>query len=233
MKIAIIEDDCADGELLESLLRQHFLRENTKAEISLFSSGDDFLAEWPQELDILFLDIQMPGKNGIQIAEKVRETDERVLIIFVTNSAQYSLAGYSVEALDYLLKPATPELLDRLLTRAVRRLGSSERSYLTIHNSDGLFVVNLSDVNFIELQNRRLIVHTSSEQISCMGTLQSMEEQLPSTFFRCHTAFIINLNAVERLKGPDVIVAGAVIPISKHRRKDFIRALTDCIGETL
>lgn len=60
-----------------------------------------------------------------------------------------------------------------------------------------------------------------------------MEEQLPKTFFRCHNAFLINLNAVESVQGSNVIVAGKNIPISKHRRKEFIEVLTTCIGERL
>jgi DNA-binding LytR/AlgR family response regulator len=233
MRIAIVEDVQAESELLEGLLKQYFLRENIKVEISIYNSGEDFLAGWPMEVDLAFLDIQMGGWNGIQVAAKIRETNERVIIIFITNNPQYSLAGYSVEALDYLIKPVTPELLDRLLPKAIRKLGDSERTRLTIHNCEGYFVINLGDVNYIELENRRMMIHTKTDVVSCQGTMQSMEEQLPKTFFRCHSAFLINLLAVECLKGQDVIIGGKLIPISKHRRSEFIRSLTECIGDTL
>lgn len=233
MRIAIVEDVRADSELLEKLLKHFFLGENTKVEIAVYNSGEDFLVEMPLNLDMIFFDIQMDGLNGIEVAARVRKTNEHIVIIFVTNNPQYALAGYSVDALDYLIKPPTQELIDRLLPRAVRRLGEAHHACLTIHNNEGLFVVNVSDVNYIELENRRMIVHTRSESISCLGTLQSMEEQLPGTFFRCHSAFLINLLAVECLKGQDVIVAGKQIPISKHRRSEFIHALTECIGDAL
>jgi DNA-binding LytR/AlgR family response regulator len=233
MRIAIVEDVQAESELLEELLKQYFLRENIKVEIRIYNSGEDFLAGWPMEVDLAFLDIQMGGWNGIQVAAKIRETNDRVIIIFITNNPQYSLAGYSVEALDYLIKPVTPELIDRLLPKAIRKLGDSERSRLTIHNSEGYFVINLGDVNYIELENRRMMIHTKTDVVSCQGTIQSMEEQLPKTFFRCHSAFLINMLAVECLKGQDVIVGGKLIPISKHRRSEFIRSLTECIGDTL
>jgi DNA-binding LytR/AlgR family response regulator len=233
MKIAIVEDDQEDSELLEKLLKQYLLGENMKVDITVYRSGEDLLVETPLELDLLFLDIQMDGLNGIQVAAKVRQTNEHIVIIFVTNNPQYALAGYSVDALDYLIKPPTKELIERLMPRAVRRLGEADRACLTIHNYDGLFVVNLSDINYIELENRRTIVHTKTASISCIGTLQSMEEQLPGMFFRCHSAFLVNLMAVECLKGQDVVVAGKQIPISKHRRREFIRALTECIGDAL
>lgn len=233
MKIAIVEDLQADSQLLENLLKQYFLFHNIKVEITTYTSGEDILGEWPLELDIVFLDIQMGKLNGLDVAAKIRESNEHVVIIFVTNNPQYSLAGYSVDALDYLIKPATPELIDRLLPRALRRLGDTGRARLTIHNNEGFFVVNLVDLNYIELENRRVVVHTKTGSISCMGTMQSMEDQLPKTFFRCHSAFLVNLHAVESLKDQDVQIAGKLIPISKHRRKEFVRALTECIGDTL
>jgi DNA-binding LytR/AlgR family response regulator len=233
MRIAIVEDSLPDEKLLEELLKQYFLRENIKAEIVPFTSGEDFLADWPLAVDMVFLDIQMGVLNGIQVAEKIRESNDRVIITFLTNNPQYSLAGYSVEALDYLIKPVTPELLERLLAKVVRRLGEADHTRITIHNADGYFVVNLVDILYIELENRRMVIHTRTGDISCQGTIQSMEEQLPGTFFRCHSAFLINLLAVESLKGQDAVVGGKLIPISKHRRREFIRALTETIGDTL
>lgn len=233
MKIAVVEDNKDDGKILEELLRQYFLHEKINVEIEFFASGEDILVEWPLEFDIVFLDIQMEKLNGIEVASKIRETNERVVIIFVTNNPQYSLAGYSVEALDYVIKPVSFELLERVIPRALRKLGNSNRACLTIHNNDGYFVVNLSDVYYIEFENRRVVIHTRTGLVTCVKTLQYIEEQMPKTFFRCHSAFLINLLEVESLQGQYVIVAGKMIPISKHRRKEFIGALTDCVGDQL
>lgn len=233
MKIAIVEDNEADSDFLEDLLRQYFLRENIKAEMMTYFSGSDFLAEWPLDLDMVFLDIQMPGLDGLEVANRIHRASEHTIIIFVTNNPQYAIQGYSVEALDYLLKPPTQAAIGRLLPRAIRRLGNAGRGRLTLRNNDGLFVIDLCDVNFIELKRRRLYVHSQNGVITCMGSLHGMEKRLPDTFFRCHSAFIVNLLAVEQLKEQDVIVKGTLIPISKHRRKGFLRALTGCIGDSL
>lgn len=233
MKVAIVEDNEADSDLLEDLLRQYFLRENIKAEVTTYFSGSDFLAEWPLELDMVFLDIQMPGLDGIEVAKRVHETGEHTVIIFVTNNPQYAIQGYSVEALDYLLKPPTQAGIDRLLPRAIRRLVNDGRGRLTLRNNDGLFVIDLCDVDYIELKRRRLHVHSRNGVITCIGSLQDMEKRLPGTFFRCHSAFIVNLLAVEQLKEQDVVVKGTLIPISRHRRKEFLQALTSCIGDAL
>lgn len=233
MKIAIVEDNPSDSSILEELLKRYFLRENILMELKKYTSGEDFFVGWPLEFDIVFLDIQLEKLNGIEIAVKIRETNERAVIIFVTNNSQYSLAGYSVDALDYLVKPISFELIDRVLPRAVRRLDNSDKGCLTLHTNDGYFVVNLVDINYIETENRKMVIHTKTGEITCIRTLQYMEEKLPKTFFRCHSAFLVNLLAVESLRGAYALVAGKMIPISKHRRTEFIRAFTDCIGDKL
>ena len=233
MKIAIVEDNPADVRIIEDLLRRYFFRECIIADIETFNSGEDLLAEWPFEIDIVFLDIHMEKLNGIETASKIRETNERAVIILVTNNPQYSLAGYSVDALDYLVKPISFELLDRVLPRALRRLENSDRNSLTIRNNDGYFVVNPMDINFVEMDNRKVIIHTKTGSITCTRTLNHMQEKLPAIFFRCHSAFLINLHAVESLKDQCAVIGGKMIPISKHRRKEFVSALTNCIGDIL
>lgn len=233
MKIAIVEDNAADRNILEELLQRFSVRENICMDIEVYTSGEDVLVEWPADFDVVFLDIHMDKLNGIEVAAKFRETNERVIIIFITNSAQHSLMGYSVDALDYLIKPVTKELLDRAMVKALRRMDSTEQKCITIRNNDGFFVIHPKDIHYIELQNRKTVIHTKTGEVACLKTIQYMEEQLPNTFFRCHSAFLINLNSVESVKGPCAMVAGNMIPISKHRRREFLSLLTAFVGEKL
>ena len=233
MKIAIVEDNAADRVILEELLQQFSVRENICMDIGIYTSGEDVLADWPMDFDIVFLDIQMDKINGIEVAAKFRETNEKVIIIFITNNAQHSLMGYSVDALDFLIKPITKELLDRVLNKALRRLNNPDQKCITVRNNDGFFVIHPKDIHFIEMQNRKLIIHAKTGDVTCLRTIQYMEELLPDTFFRCHSAFLINLNSVESVKGPCAMVCGNLIPISKHRRKEFLSLLTAFVGEKL
>jgi DNA-binding LytR/AlgR family response regulator len=233
MKIGIVEDVQADRDLLESLLKQYIVQENLRGEFRIFSNSTDFLAEWPFPLDLAFLDIQMDGVNGVELAGRIRKHNDHTVIIFITNNPQYSLSGYSVDALDYLIKPPTSDVINQLLPRAIRRLGDMDRARITIRNTDGIFVINLCDVNYLELEKRRILVHTINGCVSFLGSMQSLVNQLPDNFFRCHTSFIVNLSAVQCLKGQDIVVAGTSIPISKHRRKEFLNALTDCMGDAI
>lgn len=233
MKLAIVEDNNGESKHLQNLVSEYCLINNISSEVATFTSAEDFFATWPMELDILFLDIMLEEMNGIEIAERIRESNERVIIIFTTSNPQFSLSGYAVDALDYLIKPVSKEILYRTLDKAINRLGDSRHNYFTVNNNDGYFVINTLDIYYIELLNRKTIIHTKSGPVACLRSLQYMEEQLPDTFFRCHSAFLVNLHAVESVQGPDIVVAGNTIPISKHRRKDFIRALTDFVGDKL
>ncbi len=230
MKIAIVEDNSIDRKVLEAKLMEWFLLRNTKLEIHSFTSGEEFLANWPSNFDIVFLDIQMADLNGIEVATKIRESNQRVGIIFITNNPEHSLMGYAVEALDYLIKPVSSQTLERVMERAFRRLDNAECEFLTVNNNEGYFVLKLSEIFFIEVKRRRLLIETKNGQVACTKTLQYMEKQLPKSFFRCHSAFLINLYAVESLQGQYCIIAGMKIPISKHRRKDLVNSLTDLIG---
>jgi DNA-binding LytR/AlgR family response regulator len=232
MKLAIVEDNNLESNYLHDLISEYCLN-NHSYDVTTFISAEDFFASWPMELDILFLDIMLDEMNGIELATKIRQTNERVIIIFTTSNPQFSLSGYAVDALDYLIKPVAKELLFRTLDKTIHRLGDFRHNYFTINNNDGYFVINTMDIYYIELLNRKLIIHTKSGPIACLRSLQYMEEQLPDTFFRCHSAFLVNLHAVESVQGPDIVVAGNTIPISKHRRKDFIRALTEFVGDKL
>lgn len=233
MKIAIVEDNNRESTYLQDLITEYCLKNNIGYEALTFISAEDFFTSWPMEVDILFLDILMEEMDGIELATKIRRENERVMIIFTTSNPQYSLAGYTVDALDYLVKPVSKELLFRTLDKAIHRLSVSRQNYFTINNTDGYFVINIMDIYYIEFVKRKLIIHTKSGPVACSRTVQYMEEQLPDTFFRCHNAFLVNLHAVESVMGSDIVVAGNTIPVSKHRRKDFIRALTNFVGDKL
>jgi len=175
----------------------------------------------------------MEGMDGVSAARRLRQYDEDVLIIFITNMVQYAIDGYSVGALDFVLKPVNEEAVARELDKAMKRLERKTSPVICVRNNEGVFVVDTKDILYIETYDRHLLVHTGQEAIACSDTLQAMAEKLPDWFFRCHSAYLVNIRQVERIVGSDLVVGGARIPLSKHRKKEFMQAMTGYVKEML
>ena len=233
MRMAIVEDDAADAQALSAALERYLASRETPYELARFTGSDDFLFDWPRPLDLLFLDIQMPGIDGMELAERVRENDEKVAIVFVTNTPDYSLRGYQVDASAYLVKPLSYEQFSQQMDRVWRKLDHVRGDFIAIRNAEGSFVVNTNDISCIELLGRRITVHTHSGDIAYSGAIGTLEQQLPDTFFRCHSSFIVSLKEVESIQGNEVTVAGRKVPVSRHRRKEFVEALSAYLGTAI
>ena len=106
-RIAIVEDDKSFIEELKKYLEQYSQEEGQEFEISTFYDGEEILENHVSGYDLILLDIEMPKVNGMDAAEKIREADENVVLMFITNMAQYAIRGYSVGALDFVMKPIT------------------------------------------------------------------------------------------------------------------------------
>ncbi len=105
MNIAIVEDTDADAENLESCINRYMKENNLCCTVKRFKDGMDFLDKYSSIYDLIFMDVDMPYKNGINVSAKLREIDEAVTLVFVTRLKQYAIDGYSVDASDFLLKP--------------------------------------------------------------------------------------------------------------------------------
>lgn len=233
LHIAVVDDEEREREQLKQYVERYFAGCGREASVSLYSDGAELIRKSPRDLDILFLDIQMEEVDGIRAARQIRGYDENVLIIFITNMVQYAIEGYSVDALDFVLKPVDEAAVARELDKAMKRLDAKASPVISLRNSHGVSVVDTGEICYIETYDRKLLVHTTRETVVCSETLQAIKQQLPDWFFRCHSAYLVNLRRVERIAGGDVIVAGERIPLSKHRKKEFMQAMTGYVREML
>ena len=234
LRIAIVEDEAHQREQLESGVRAVLCE--LSAELTCLDSAQPLMELYAagERFDLLLLDIQLPGMDGMSAAARVREFDADVLIVFITSMAQYAVQGYKVDALDFLVKPVAHEVLDACLSRALRRLKKREPASLSVRSGGSLRIVPVSSILYAESREHRTLLHTREEEIPCAGSLGSIEESLiPHGFFRCHAAFVVSFAQVERLDGGDVIIGGRRVPLSKHRRKQFLAALAAYWGERL
>ena len=229
--IAIVEDEKACSRQLQKYLEQYQNEKNMQFKVSVFSAGTELLTNYQPVYDLILLDIEMPGINGIDTAAKIRETDGEVALMFITNLAGYAIRGYEVEALDFVTKPVSYYQFAMRLSRCFRRLGKRESREILLSCPDGIKKLNISQIYYVEVQNRILHYYTSEGEYSLRGTIQSLEESLPAaSFAKCNRWYIVNLKHVSEVKKNTVVVGGYEVEISRRRRAAFLQSLAEYVG---
>lgn len=233
LQIAIAEDEAPARAALQEYLERWQTESGQQVQALFFESGTQLVEQLPQPLQLVLLDIQMPGLNGMETARLLREKLPEVELVFITSLTGYALESYEVAALDYLVKPVSYPRFCRSIQRAVRRIAQQQENLLTVKNTEGVFRVRVKDLLYVEVFSHRLVLHTAGQELSYSGTLAALEKRLGEGFFRCHSSFLINLEKVTGLDGSEVLLDGCRLPVSKYRRKALLTALAACWGDEL
>lgn len=225
--VAVCDDS---GKTVDSIKEN--IEEYGKAiqkDIRVFSyySGEELLESYKCNIDILFLDIRMPGMDGVSVAERIRQKDKKVIIIFLTSLVQYALDGYRVDASNYIIKPVSRKRLNMELERWIGELEKKEEPFITIHNDGGDYKILLKSIRYIETYRRNLMVHTDKTDIVCYWKLKDMEEKIGQYgFARSHASYLVNLFYVENIKKLDLMLTtGEILPVGKSKKKAFMEQL--------
>ncbi|HWT73424.1 MAG TPA: LytTR family DNA-binding domain-containing protein [Mobilitalea sp.] len=229
--IAIVEDDEKYLQQLCGFVKRYAEENKEVVDIKTFSDGDNIVYEYKAVYDIIFLDIQMKIMDGMKAAQNIRKMDENVILIFITNMAQYAIQGYSVNAMDFVLKPASYFAFSEELAKAIRRLKERTRAYLTVKQEAGLLRLDVTHITYIESQGHKILVHTENDTYTMVDTMKNMEQQMAKhRFSRCNNCYLVNLRYVERVQQNIVTVAGEELQISRPRKKAFMDDITDFVG---
>lgn len=232
ISIGIAEDDPASAALLVGYLERYEREHDQRFTVSTYSDGASLVAAYRPGLDILLLDVEMPGLDGFSAAQRIREGDGEVVIIFITNMTQLAIKGYEVDALSYVLKPVPYFAFSQEIKRSVARLRRRSADYLLLAVDGGLARVETDDIVFLESQKHRTVVHTVDGKHSVVGPLKNFEAQLEGkSFFRSNSGYLVNLRHVLGVHGSSSsLVGGHDLLISRSRKKAFLAALTDYLG---
>ena len=229
--IAIVEDELEFRQQLQEYLQQYEQENDVSFQISMFEDGADILENYENKYDIMLLDIEMPKVNGMDAAEKIREQDEDVVLMFITNMAQYAIHGYSVGALDFVMKPITYYAFSMKMKRALKRAQKKEQKPLVLNLTDGIKTLEIKQIYYVEVQNRMLHYYTSEGEIVVRGTLQSAETILkPYPFAKCNHWYIVNLMHVKEVNKNIAKVGPYQVEISRRNKAAFLKALTEYMG---
>lgn len=231
LRVAIVEDDPAAAQNLRGHVLRYFEANGGSVDVTEFLDGLDIVEDYCPVWDIIFMDIEMPHLDGMSAAKRIREIDPAVIIMFITNLAQYAIHGYSVGALDFVLKPVTYPQMALKLRRAVEMATLHARHNLILSVNGGKQKIITENIRYIEVIRHQLHIHTDEGDYAAPGSLQSIEEQLINLpFARCSNSFIVNLRAVTAIRKDSVFLGEIELPITRSKRQDFLRRLSDYMG---
>lgn len=231
IRIAIVEDDADDAAQLAEMTRTALERLGERGEIGIFYNPLYFLDNYNPDYDIIFMDIEMPEMNGMEVARRLRQKDTNVVLIFVTNVARFAVDGYTVDATDFIVKPTTSENLYTKLDRAIKNIAAGRGDRIIIRCRSGACVENASRIKYIEVIDHKLLFHTMDKVIAATGSLSKLEAQLKSRgFSKCNSCYLVNLAYVTEINNKIAYVGGEELVISRGRLKPFMKDLADKLG---
>ena len=231
IRIAIVEDDKQVQQQLVDYIRRYERQFGRMFDLVLFDDGDEIVSNYRPVYDIILLDVQMSRMDGMAAAEAIRRDIQDVILIFITNMAQFAIRGYAVDALDYVLKPVPYFAFSQQLQKAVKRLKRMQRAFLAVPVEGGMRRVSVDSIYYLESEGHSVHFYTESGDFPSPGTLKSFETQLSGkSFARCNSGYLVNLAQVTGVQQNVVQVGPYELQISRPKKKSFLEALTDYIG---
>ena len=219
LKIAFCDDDMEVLHQMNELLDRYRVERNEDITYAAFQSPFELLTEIEKGIrpDILFLDVVMPGQNGMDVAKEIRQYDTNMKIIFLTSSPEFAVESYSVGAYFYQLKPIWEESFFRLMDSVLAECEKKKKNSLILRSKDGITRINLQQLEYCEVLGRKLLFHLENGAVlESAGSLDDLAGQLMqySNFFRPHRSFLVNMEYIQNISSRSIkMVNDAEIPI--------------------
>ena len=225
MRIAI----CDDEKNIRELIANKVAKQYPDAKIIFFKSGEELLLS-DEHIDILFLDIQMSGKNGMETAGELRKKDKKIIIIFVTAVEEYVFQAFDVGAFHYIVKPINDTKFTEVLHRAIEEWNAKqltnqepEEKYLMINNGGVHIKVTIDDIVYAEVFNRKVVIHKLNKTIEYYGKMSDLEALAGDSFFRPHRAYLINFKYVEKYDATTIYLEKGTALMAKQKYPEFVK----------
>ncbi len=228
IRVAIVEDEARERVRIRECLDFLTERDGIAFDVKEFSGGTSFIGNYHAEYDIVFMDIEMPDMSGMEAARAMRAVDPSVILIFVTNMAQYAIAGYEVEALDFVLKPVNRYSFAIKVKRAVARTIKQADEYISVKTEGMTTLIRIADIRYLEMVNHHVVYHTADKNYSEYITLKEAARKIDRDYFvHCNRGYLVNLRYVKEVSGNMVTVGGDELIISRPQKKAFLTALSE------
>ena len=229
MRIAILDDAAADAEELRRMTDGWAEKRGGRTEIAVFPSAEAFLFDYAENhaVDLLLLDVEMTGEDGITLAKRLRREGCSAEIVFVTSHFELAGEGYEVDALHYLVKPVSREKLYAVLTKAAERLTAAPAS--VVISSEGETVrLTERELLYAEAFLHDLVLHTEERDYRIKEPLGDFAGRLSEDFFRIHRSVLVNLRRIVKITRTDVTLdSGDVLPVARGKYDAVNRAFIE------
>ncbi len=219
MDIAVVDDEKAIREHICGLVEER----QPESRIEAYATGGELLASG-KRFDIVFLDIQMEGMNGIEAARSLRERREDTVLVFITGIKDYVFDAFDLYAFQYLLKPIDEGKFAEVLERAVQEAAKKkERRMLFIKSRN--ITLDQSEILYIESRAKKVEIHTVRQTIEIYAAMDELEGQLGDEFYRCHRAYIVNMDCITEYDSESITLTnGDRVYLTKKKYGEFVKA---------
>lgn len=229
MRIGICDDEKEIRDLLAVKIKDMY----PEANLCFYEDGRELLSE-EEKPDILFLDIQMPGTNGIETARRLRSRNENIVLIFVTALEDYVYQAFDVEAFHYLIKPFTDEKFKEVTERAVKHCQklniflqekdpAQKEDCLLIKSGSAHVRIRCAEIVYAEVFNRKIAVHTLHEDVEYYGKMAELETRLGEDFFRTHRSYLVHFKYVLKYNAATVFLEKGTALMAKKNYPEFVK----------
>ena len=222
IRIAVCDDESYMSDHIKEMVCDFFRKKNREISIQSFLSGEDLLS-YNGQIDILFLDIQMKGMDGIETARKLRDSKFRGFLIFITVLKEMVFQSFEVQAYDYLVKPVEEKQFEKTMERLYTSMQNASEDSLLVQKGYEGRIIREEEIVFCEIIDRKIYLNLASgEVVDYYERIENLETKLDNRFYRCHRSYLINLKHLKGYKnGTACMDNGKEIPVSRLRSKEF------------
>lgn len=238
IRIAIVEDSETDaGQLCACIEAWRTAHEAETMQCTVYRDAVQFLEQGGATADLVFMDIELPYKNGMDAAAEFRKYNPDAVLIFVTWATKYAVRGYAVDAIGYLVKPVGERAFSQVFEKGLRLHRERTRQQtLVLKTKQGMINVSTDKIQYIEAEAHQLHVYTEDAVYNVWSAVDKMLEALPESFVRCHKGYIVNLKHVYAVEKDGVSILGRPevrVPISRPKRTEFMERMMQFYAQSM
>ncbi len=222
IRIAICDDEKHMSDHIRAFVSDFFRKKNREIQLRTFLNGEDLL-NYNGQIDILFLDIQMKGMDGMETARKLRDSKFRGFLIFITVLKEMVFQSFEVEPYDYLVKPVDKKQFEKTMERLYASMQNASEDSLLVQKGYEGRIIREEEIVFCEIIDRKIYLNLASgEVVDYYERIENLETKLDNRFYRCHRSYLINLKHLKGYKnGTAYMDNGKEIPVSRLRSREF------------